>query len=108
METLTQIRSHGGMLVGLTISPHTNLQCQTSTNHSKLPQFACSSLHVIFTLFFSSSILILLVFTHQVIHVTLCFGELHLIHAFPSVPMEECFAPEHSSKKLGNTLEHPC
>ena len=32
-------------------------------------------------------------------------GELHLIHALASVPVEECLATEHCSKLLRDSLE---
>merc|ERR1719222_683015 len=38
--------------------------------------------------------------------VGLSLRELHLVHAFTGVPVEESLAPEHSSELLGHTLEH--
>merc|ERR1712124_65013 len=58
------------------------------------------------TLFFRSGILILLVFTHKVIHVGLGFGEFHLVHTLTSVPVKECLAAEHGCEELSHTLEH--
>merc|ERR1712176_55578 len=72
-----------------------------------------SWLHVIltflfieFTLFFRSCILILLIFTDEVVHVALCLRELHFIHALPSVPMKESLTPEHGGEVLSDALEH--
>merc|ERR1740123_1638350 len=39
-----------------------------------------------------SCILILLVFADQIIHIALCFGELHLVHSFASIPMQKGFS----------------
>jgi len=67
-------------------------------------------LHVIFFIFevffFSSCILVLLIFADKVVHVGLSFSELHLIHTFTGVPVEEGFASEHRCELLSNTLEH--
>merc|ERR1739847_96307 len=67
-------------------------------------------LHLIVLLLFlallGSSILVLLVLRHEVVHVGLSLRELHLVHAFTGVPVEESLAPEHSSELLGHTLEH--
>merc|ERR1719433_727909 len=72
-----------------------------------------SSLHIVLalllvklTLFFGGSILILLVLRHQIIHVALCFCEFHLVHSFPSVPMQESLAAEHGGEELRHALEH--
>ena len=42
----------------------------------------------------------LLVLRHQVIHVVLCFSELHLIHAFPCIPVKKGLLPDHGSELL--------
>ena len=42
---------------------------------------------------------------YQIVHVGLRLGELHLVHALPSVPMEESLAPEHRSELLRDPLE---
>ena len=42
---------------------------------------------------------------HQVVHVGLGLSELHLVHALPSVPVEEGLAPEHGGELLGDPLE---
>merc|ERR1712165_491314 len=52
-----------------------------------------------------SGLLVLLVLRHQVVHVGLGLGELHLIHALSSVPVKESLAPEHGSELLGDPLE---
>ena len=50
--------------------------------------------------------MVLLVLRYKVVHVGLGFGELHLVHTFTSVPVQECLTTEHSSELLGYTLEH--
>merc|ERR1711953_646016 len=57
-------------------------------------------------LLLSCCVLILLVLTNEVVHVALGLGELHLIHALTSVPVQECFPAEHGSEELGYALEH--
>jgi len=52
-----------------------------------------------------SGVLVLLVLAHQVVHVRLGLGELHLVHALASVPMQESLASEHSSELLADALE---
>ncbi|KAG8133272.1 hypothetical protein E2320_011077 [Naja naja] len=52
-----------------------------------------------------SSILILLVLRDQVIHVALGFRELHLIHAFAGIPVQESLPPEHGCELLRDPLE---
>ena len=49
--------------------------------------------------------LVLLVLGNEVVHIGLGFGELHLVHAFAGVPVEEGLAPEHGSELLGDALE---
>jgi hypothetical protein len=61
---------------------------------------------LVFCLLVSSGILVLVVLGHQIVHVALSFGELHLIHALISVPMQESLPPEHSSELLAHTAEH--
>nr|ACL54028.1 unknown [Zea mays] len=57
-------------------------------------------------LILSCGVLVLLVLGHQVIHVTLCLSELHLIHALTRVPMQEGLPPEHGSELLADAAEH--
>ena len=57
-------------------------------------------------LILSSSILILLVFGNEIVHVGLSLSEFHLVHTLTSVPMEESLSSEHSSELLTNSLEH--
>merc|ERR1712025_1556384 len=45
-------------------------------------------------------------YSHQVIHVALRLSELHLIHPLPSVPVQECFPPEHSCELFADSLEY--
>lgn len=54
---------------------------------------------------FETSRLILLVLSNEVLQVGLCFAELHLVHSFASVPVQECFSPEHECKLFRGTLE---
>jgi len=58
-----------------------------------------------FTFFFSSGVLVLLVFGNEIVHVALGFGEFHLVHALTGVPVEEGFSSEHGGKLLGDPLE---
>merc|ERR1719361_674911 len=55
--------------------------------------------------FFITCILFVLVFSNQVTNVLVCFLELHLVHTFSFVPMEESFSSVHSSELSGQTLE---
>merc|ERR1711865_1217363 len=67
------------------------------------------SLHFFFVhlfLIFGGGVLILLIFRDEIVHVGLSLGELHLIHTFSSVPMEESLSSEHSSELFTNSLEH--
>merc|ERR1719240_91316 len=80
---------------------------------TSLQSSGCSWLHVILSLLLieltfllCSSILVLLILRDQVIHVGLCLGELHLIHALACVPVEESLAAEHGCEVLGDALEH--
>jgi len=66
----------------------------------------CLIIFVVFALLLGRSVLVLLVFRDEVIHVGFSFGELHLIHAFTGVPMKESFAAEHGSELLRDALEH--
>jgi len=56
--------------------------------------------------FFSSGILVLLIFRDQIVHVRFSFSEFHLVHTFTGVPMEESLSSEHSSELFSNSLEH--
>ena len=56
-------------------------------------------------LIINTSILVLLVFRNQIVHVRLSLSELHLVHTLTSVPMQESLATEHGSELLANTLE---
>lgn len=53
----------------------------------------------------SGGILILLVLGHQVVQVTLSLRELHFIHAFSRVPVEESLASEHERELLTHPPE---
>src|ERR1700761_736408 len=52
-----------------------------------------------------TSILVLLIFRDQIIHIGLCLGELHLIHSLASVPMQESLSSEHGGELVPDTLE---
>merc|ERR1711924_104021 len=72
-----------------------------------------SRLHVIFPLFlikfsflFRGRILVLLILGNKVVHVTLSFSELHLIHTLARVPVKESLPAEHGGEILRHTLEH--
>merc|ERR1712048_880135 len=58
-----------------------------------------------FTIFLSGSILILLVFRDQIVHVRFSFSEFHLIHTFTSVPVKKGFSSEHGGKLFRNSFE---
>mmetsp|Transcript_8255 Transcript_8255/g.20711 ORF Transcript_8255/g.20711 Transcript_8255/m.20711 type:complete len:228 (-) Transcript_8255:746-1429(-) len=49
-------------------------------------------------------VLVLLVLGHEVVHVGLGLGELHLVHALARVPVEERLAAEHGRELLGDAL----
>jgi len=53
----------------------------------------------------SMRILILLVLTDQVVQVGLGLSELHLVHPFACVPMQERFSAEHSGELIGDSFE---
>lgn len=53
----------------------------------------------------NGSLLVLLVFGYQVVHVALSLCKLHLIHTLPRVPMQESLTTEHSGELITNTLE---
>mmetsp|Transcript_31309 Transcript_31309/g.79466 ORF Transcript_31309/g.79466 Transcript_31309/m.79466 type:complete len:502 (-) Transcript_31309:80-1585(-) len=57
-------------------------------------------------LLLGGGVLVLLVLGHEVVHVGLGLGELHLVHALASVPVEEGLAAEHAGELLRHTLEH--
>ena len=43
---------------------------------------------------------------NEIVHVGLSLGELHLVHTFSGVPMEESLSSEHSGELFSNSLEH--
>ena len=49
---------------------------------------------------------VLVVLGREVVHVGLSFAELHLIHAFASVPVKESLTLEHSTELIPDSLEH--
>ena len=50
--------------------------------------------------------MILLIFRNKIVHVGLGLSELHLVHAFSSVPMEESLSSEHCGELFSDSLEH--
>ena len=50
-------------------------------------------------------VLILLVFSNEILHVRLRLCELHLVHTLTSVPMQEGLPLEHGSELIADTLE---
>src|SRR3990167_2918280 len=57
-------------------------------------------------LLLDGGVLVLLVLGHEIVHVGLGLGELHLVHALTGVPVEERLAAEHGGELLGHALEH--
>ncbi|CAN0907635.1 hypothetical protein LINGRAHAP2_LOCUS24905 [Linum grandiflorum] len=51
-------------------------------------------------------VLVLLVLRHQIVHIALSLRELHLIHPFPCIPMQESLPPEHHRELLRHPPEH--
>ena len=49
--------------------------------------------------------LVLLILGHEVIHVGLGLGELHLVHALAGVPVQEGLSAEHGGELLTDPLE---
>jgi len=50
--------------------------------------------------------LILLIFRDEIVHVGFGLGELHLVHTFSGVPMEESLSSEHGGELFSDSLEH--
>merc|ERR1719148_275022 len=68
-----------------------------------------SRLHIIFTFllieltfFFSCSILVLLIFRNQIVHIAFRLRELHLVHPFACVPVKESLPAKHGSEVFCN------
>merc|ERR1740138_1840134 len=77
------------------------------------PRCLQPSLHIVLSLLFvelafflCGGVLILLIFRNEVIHIALSFGELHFVHTFPSVPMQESLSAKHCREVLRNAFEH--
>ena len=51
-------------------------------------------------------VLVLLVLRDEIVHVGLGLGELHLVHTFTGVPMEESLSSEHGGELFSDSLEH--
>ncbi|KOX72162.1 Tubulin beta-2 chain [Melipona quadrifasciata] len=58
-----------------------------------------------FEILLGGCFLVLLVLRDQIVHVRLGLGELHLVHAFAGVPVQERFPAEHRGELLGDPLE---
>ena len=75
----------------------------------RLTQHLCGFLLVFiwfeFSLVLRSRLLVLLVLGHEVVHVGLGLGELHLVHALARVPVQERLAAEHGRELLRDALE---
>ena len=52
------------------------------------------------SLLLGGGVLVLLVLGYKIVHVGLGLGELHLVHAFASVPVQESLSAEHGSELL--------
>ncbi|OAY83806.1 hypothetical protein ACMD2_02975 [Ananas comosus] len=84
-----------------------NKQSLFVTNESKLSLFVITFLLVrVLALLVGGRILVLLVFRYQIIHVALRLGELHFVHPFARVPMQEGLSPEHGRELLTDPAEH--
>mmetsp|Transcript_14405 Transcript_14405/g.27393 ORF Transcript_14405/g.27393 Transcript_14405/m.27393 type:complete len:280 (+) Transcript_14405:351-1190(+) len=59
---------------------------------------------VVLALLLGSGVLVLLVLRDKIVHVRLGLSELHLVHALPSVPVEEGLAPEHERELIRDAL----
>ncbi|KYM86055.1 hypothetical protein ALC53_04248 [Atta colombica] len=47
------------------------------------------------SLLVGSCLLVLLILGHEIIHVTLSLGKLHVVHTLASIPMQKCLASKH-------------
>ena len=59
-----------------------------------------------FVFVLSGGLLVLLVLRDEVVHVGLSLSELHLVHSFSGVPVQEGLSSEHGSELFGDSLEH--
>merc|ERR1740117_609089 len=57
---------------------------------------------LVLALLLGGGVLVLLVLGHKIVHVGLGLGELHLVHALASVPVQESLATEHHGELLGH------
>ena len=92
-------------LTRITLHPRWELprRCRRMSEHD-LENVVVVHLLIFFALRYGS-FLVLLVFGNQIIHVTLGLGELHLVHALTSIPVQESLTPEHSRELVANSLE---
>merc|ERR1719313_2016005 len=96
-------------LIGLEVirpRPNAPVRCKGKRASSLAVHVVLTFLLIKFSLFLGCGILVLLVLTDQIVHVTFCFGKFHFVHTFTCVPMQECLASEHSCEVLSHTLEH--
>ncbi|CAA7406396.1 unnamed protein product [Spirodela intermedia] len=77
-----------------------------SAERGRLVVLLVGLLFLVVSLLVGGGVLILLVFGDQVVHVALRLGELHLVHAFPCVPVQECLPPEHGRELFADSPEH--
>ncbi|KVI07279.1 hypothetical protein Ccrd_014291 [Cynara cardunculus var. scolymus] len=70
------------------------------------PALLITATTTVFLILLRRRILILLILRHQIIHITLRLRELHLVHSFSGVPMQESLAPKHGRELLANSLKH--
>jgi hypothetical protein len=61
---------------------------------------------LVLALLVGGGVLVLLVLGHEVVHVALGLGELHLVHALPRVPVQEGLPAEHGGELLAHAPEH--
>jgi hypothetical protein len=61
---------------------------------------------VVLAFLLGSSVLVLLVLRHQIVHVGFSLSEFHLVHTFTSVPMQKGLPSKHSGELFSHSLEH--
>ena len=70
-----------------------------------LCHFLVSQFLLVVALVLGRRVLVLLVLGDEVVHVGLCLGELHLVHALARVPVKESLAAEHGRELLRDSFE---
>merc|ERR1711904_419559 len=111
---ISTMSTHPGRLRKSSCTPDADIKGAIIQN-SRPPGLGAitSRLHIVLSLllieltfFLGGRVLILLVLGNKIVHVALCFSELHLIHAFSSIPMKKSFPAEHCSKVLRHPFKH--